>query len=291
MVLLDYDYGGLDGLQKVAMQYLDSAFGSPMLEASALKFGSDAGQISFQILNTIWDMFVPIGITLLCIYFVWAVNRTMMLEGQDFTLKSIGAVLLKFGIGYAFLSQGGRLFSAFFGLNDALIDELVRGFQSISVNGEGTNWYVDKGIRDSLFNQVKESGFFETLGIIASCIVMALIGALVSAVIAYQSVSRKIEMLLRAGMAPVALGDMFNGENSNGWRYIKKFLALTLWGVAMLALVKIGVAIQSGYITSAAASGLGITSFTSMVNLIVVPLAVAGMCSASKQVCNDVLGV
>ena len=98
-------------------------------------------------------------------------------------------------------------------------------------------------------------------------------------------------MILRGGLMPVAIGDVYKGLDSNGVRYVKKFIALCLWGMAMIAVIKIGNGIWVSRIVEDFADLSDIWKILgALLGSIVYPLAEAGMVSASKQVCTDVMG-
>ncbi len=91
-------------------------------------------------------------------------------------------------------------------------------------------------------------------------------------------------------MMPVALSDMYNGENSTGVRNIKKLGAIIIWGFAMLALLKIANNLSISYISNTVSGG-DMSSMGVLIKIILIPLAAGGMCATLKQICCDLFGV
>ena len=252
--------------------------------AEFLKFeNNDLG-----ITRSIWDNFKLFGVGMALIYFLIDLNKITVMQGTDVTMKSFYAPFAKFMLAYAFLAKGNEIISGILGFNNALIDWAT----SLTMNGNGGN---ATGL-DDLWKAVGKIGFFDAIFMLILLVFIYIISLIVSLVMIYNSFTRKLEMLLRVGLTPISLGDFYNFENSTGFRYIKKLLALVIYGMCMIAIVKIGSLMQISFMTSKLASATGLFSelwqlIKVMATIVCVGLAEVGACGLAKQACNDALGV
>ena len=238
-------------------------------------------------MNGIWDYFSGLGVILVVIYFLVDWSKTTMEQRGDFTLQSMFFPLFKMCAGLAVIAQGKELVSGFLGFNNAVVDWVGAN----PIFGEGDS-YDPSILRDTLIDVTSALGLLQSLVIIILGMILFILSRLCYLVIMYQGVSRKIEMILRGGFMPIAIGDIYKGLDSNGVRYAKKFLALCVWGFAMMAVIQIGNAIALANIsriintdtTGVFAIVIGVST------CLIFPLAEAGMVSASKQLCCDAFG-
>lgn len=247
--------------------------------------------------NSLFKFFCILGVLLTTAYFAIELNKTVLMQGGEFTLKSFYAPFLKFTIGIILIIYLGTLVELYAGFNNAFIDRVDTALSghstpsgSVVTIGGVTCIIGHTDANDPLVKvgkQIYDMGLFERLGALLNCLLIGLGAAIATLVMMYQAVSRKIEIVLRTLFFPITAGDIFEGTHSPMIRYFKKMLALTLMGGGMLAIIAIGTAIQ----TSMTNGGFGITSLKSALMLILVPLAECGMCATVKTVCNDALGV
>lgn len=263
--------------------------------------------------RSVYKFFCIIGILLTVAYFIIELNKTMLVQGGDFTIKTFYAPFMKFAIGIIMILILGDLIIYFAGFNNAIVEE----FRDINVASGGTGaevvwsttedsfssvpdgWTGDKyrflkmdssgnfqGV-DELATQIKEMSLFSRLAGVCNTLLIGLGAAVASLVMMYQAISRKLEMILRTVFFPLSAGDIFEGSHSGMIKYYKKMLALALSGLGMIMIIAIGTSLQM----SMMGAGVQFTSLKSLLSLILVPLAEAGMCATVKTVCNDALGV
>lgn len=291
-----------------------------LIEMLKFNFDTSGGKTNdFEILNStgtksrsVYKFFCIIGLLLTVAYFIIELNKTMLMQGGDFTIKTFYAPFMKFTIGVIMILILSDLIVYFAGFNNAIVDEFAK-LDKDSNDGAKIVWsstedtcteitsdYKGKKYRflkmnsegkfpgvDELAEQIKEMSLFERLAGVCNTLLIGLGAAVASLVMMYQAISRKIEMVLRTVFFPLSAGDVFEGNHSGMIKYFKKMLALALSGLGMIMIIAIGTSLQM----SMMGAGVQFTSLKSLLSLILVPLAEAGMCSTVKTVCNDALGV
>lgn len=246
-------------------------------------------------INAMWSYLYIFGVGMLLVYFLIECNRIMLMQGTDFTSKSMMSAFLKLGIGYLFVKEGTYIVSLFLKLNNGLISWIT------GVNLFSEYAAKDKGLPDlsPLYEAIADMGFIDVLLFSILCIVIYLVSMVASLAIIYQSFSRKLEMIFRIGITPIALGDIYQGGNSTAVRYLKKILALVLYGCGMVAVIKIGTQMQITYVSEIKFSAIEVVApilflleiLKMLIVIVVITLAEVGACGLVKQACNDVLGV
>jgi len=117
-----------------------------------------------------------------------------------------------------------------------------------------------------------------------------LVSLVVMLVWMYKAVSYKLEVLFRVAITPVALADVYSGSHSNAFRWLKGFLALALYAVAIIILPKIATLLGASLLATGLASGAGLWDLTrALFTLFVAPFAALGVASTVKQMCKEAL--
>lgn len=274
------DYDALSGLQPTIMRMVDYILSSGESIKSFLTIEED----ELPLVNTVIQYFSIVGICLLIIYFLMDYSKISLMQGSDFTLKSLVVSLLKLGVGWVILACGNTIISGFLSANNAMINWAVGNI------GDTTENLALAEAKLKLYEEVKEMRFFACLGMIASLLIVELGAILGNCIVAYQAISRKLELLIRTAFSPIALADCYNGEGSAGVRYLKKLFSVCLWGFGMILVIKLSSMLSTTYITNALAENFSLNNLSALLKLILFPLATGGMCAGIKQICNDALG-
>lgn len=183
------------------------------------------------------------------------------------------------------------------GLNISALDEVVTMLQNdISLDMR----YCDHELKgrfagfrechiqpDWLLIYLKE----DLLVLLIPALICWLIGVIVGLVFKYKAYAYKIEVIFRTGIAPIALGDVYSGENSTAVKFIKRFLALGLYAMAFVVVVNIGASMIGADFLEGLTSGDTWKILGGILNCFVVPFAELGALGVAKQACNEVLGV
>lgn len=107
----------------------------------------------------------------------------------------------------------------------------------------------------------------------------------------------KLELLFRLSVLPIAVADIYGGRHSNAIRYIKGFLALGLYGVALVALPRIALTLATAMTTEqlAALTGAGgdpdiVAGLSCLLMYLVAPFAAIAASNVAKQASKEALG-
>jgi len=243
------------------------------------------------IAETIWDIVAPMGLAICLLYFMIDINRIMLTESNNFTLKSLGNPLLKFSCGLAFIQYGDDIITNLLTYGNALI------LWSANQTGAGTT--VSTDFLEDLNQMINDGGFWQTIMMLLMCIVLWITGLLVGLIIDFKMLILKFEIIFRVGFAPIAMGDVFDGKQSHGLRYCKKLLACFTYGAGMILVLRMGMEIATAsFLTGdkdltniAVSAGDSLWATCKIVLLpIIVPLAEIGALGLIKQASNDVWG-
>ena len=251
-----------------------------------LKFGNDS-YVVLNIVDAVYNFFFPIAMCFIVIYFLIEINATVLREGTDFTIKSVFKVFFKLAISLLVVSEGKWIWSQFLGWNDAIMDG-VKNALSVTVSA-GNAPEIPQNV----------GGFFIMLVMMIIGLIALLLSFVATLLIIYQSFARKLEMYGMIAVSPLGVADLFKGTDSTAIRYFKRFLALAVWGVLMYVATQLGVALQESAISTIGANVTGSADFAegmgsilmTLLAPILCPLAVAGSCSAMKQLSMTAFGV
>lgn len=277
--------------------------------------------------SKVWNYFMIIGIGMTLIYFLMEMNRKLAFEGRDLNLKSMFAPFLKLMAAIAVLSQGANIVSWLLGFHNKLIQQ---AFSGDTFKADVADHSIDHAIGDAtglgdilgdvatiigtdgvggigeVFTQL-HLGIGVKLTILVIFLFAWLITLVCGLVWSYKALTYKIEFLFRISITPIALADIYSGQNSNAIRWLKGILGTTLFGFSMLIIPRIGGLISYSFIMDIATEfydivgdGVGeavggtISVLWNMIKgilgLLVVPIAELGCLSAIKQLTKEVLG-
>lgn len=252
----------------------------------------------------VWNTVAPIGLAICLLYFLIDINRIMLMEGNNFTMKSLGNPLLKFGCGLAFIQYGSNIMTDLINFGNALVHW----------SSEDLTDTIDTGtFYDSMHEIVNEWGFFTIVIMLLAGFAMWIVTLIVGLVIDFKMLILKYEIIFRVAFAPIAMGDVFEGKQSHALRYCKKLLACFTYGAGMVFVCKLGASIMltsivanhtelSGTIgTDSVGTAIGSWVATQgealtvelvklVGGLLLVPITEIGAFSLIKQASNDVWG-
>ncbi len=189
--------------------------------------------------NIYEDVCVPVGMGLVLIYFVVNLYERAM-QQNNFDLDHIVKMLLKLFFGLYFIEHGLELMASIYSLGFSFVSDIAAtGGKEYSSAGvvkkvwtslTGEAWKGEWGKLESI-------GYFLAYGI--SLLIPFLATKILMVVVNFVCYSRLIEFYIRTAMAPIALSDFFTeGTHSNGWRFVKGYIAVALQsGIIMLAVI------------------------------------------------------
>lgn len=243
-------------------------------------------QDNINIIEGIWNYFAIVGIGATLIYFLLEMNRKFALEGGDLTMKSFFAPFLKLVIAVAVLLQGGKILGVILTLNNNMVNEAA-------------NW-IDDGsnaleqVVDATKGEIDGYGLVKLLAIIIPMLICFLISMVLKLVWWYKGIMFKLEVLFRIGIAPISFADVYSGQNSNAIKYLKGFLVLGIYGVALVILPNLSMQLSA----SAFWSSIDEIQFEGIWDMItricemafLAPFAALSCASAARTAAKEALG-
>lgn len=245
--------------------------------ASANKEELMFNQATIDLVKGVWGYFALVGIGLTLIYFLLEMNRKYALEGRDMTLKTAFLPFLKLAIAIVVIANGANIIGILIGLHNAI------------VHGVGVALDYDAAINVSKGDNAFNIGFFEKILLLlglAFCFAIALV---VKLAWSYKAILFKIEYLYRVAITPIALGDIYSGNNSTAMKWLKSFIALALYAIAFLVLPRLAIKLPLEGNTVTITDPMSLLG--SMASLFIAPIAALGCLSAAKQAANQALGI
>lgn len=189
--------------------------------------------VIFSAIHTLHKLMVPIGVYLMFIYFIIAMEGLM--ASETFTWDQLGKKMIMLLVAKFLMDHGFELMELLFGLGMSIAAKL----NDAMVGGNIPELAFDaKAMIEAFRSDLGMNGLLKVLGDVILFVYLLLPWALswlmrlAISVICY---SRVIEIYVRAVMAPIALSDFYHsGLQSTGWRFLKNFLAVSLQGATIL---------------------------------------------------------
>lgn len=229
--------------------------------------------------DSVSDVLVPIASVLICIYFV--IELMDKITNDNFNTDQFIRLLIKLVFAIVVVD------------NASVIAENIATFGTTF-----TRAIAGAGIESSL----KLEANFDDLGFIdkiAAFVIMIIpyFASLVIRVGAYFMVfSYVMEIQIRTALAPLGFADLISGGvNSNGFKYLKKLLALAIQGgimiIVMICATNLISAISIDQLDENAWSIENIIESIGMIfQIIAAQVAMLGLMGSARTIANDVIG-
>lgn len=257
--------------------------------------GASSKTIEFQqsevdLMSEMWGYFAFVGIAMTLIYFILEMNRKFALEGGDLTIKSFFAPFLKLMIAIAVLSQGGKIIGAILSINNAMAKAAGGTPNADGVLEGGWFTYDSSAATDGNLKSIIDGyGLIQMVGIIMPLLLCFVVSLVLKLVWWYKGILYKLEVLFRLGIAPVSFADVYSGQNSNAIRYLKGFLALGIYGVALVTLPSIATHISlDNFVGSSTTFWEAFANFCQLA--LIAPFAALSCANAARTAAKEALG-
>ena len=231
----------------------------------------------WQTFTNVYDTFSTLGVLLALL---WVVLD--MLEKAQFdslTPEVMIRFFIKFIIAMMLIQNAATIMT-----------ELINGgnylFQKVVGAIHGAAGALDPTLKQAAEDIAKQS-FLKCIGTLIE-LLLPFVFTIVAVVLMYVLLfGRILELGVRFMFTPIGIADIFtHGIQSPGMRYIKKFCAVALQGVVMIAILLAGSKLASTVATDPNAI-VGLDVFTQVIILI----SMLGAMMKSQQISNDILGV
>ena len=103
----------------------------------------------------------------------------------------------------------------------------------------------------------------------------------------YKAIAYKLEVVWRVGITPIALADVYSGQQSHALRYLKNFLVLGIYAASMIILPRIA---NTLVLNTAVTVDNLFDIFAAFAQMIMAPFAALGALSVAKTAAKEALG-
>ena len=233
------------------------------------------------VMSDIWELMLPLGLCLLLINFLLQVNEEALSKVKEFDFKILSMLMIKLFAGVAAVYYGPNIIAALCEMSNAMIYYVLNN----SVGIPGTNTISYGVIFAAVVDAFDKLSLLEIISLIINIALLNIMGII-----------PKIEIILRGGLACVALPDIFNdARRSLAVTYIKKLAVCMMQGAFMIVICNVVTGIQMGYlqnvVTDATTDPQSVIGFGVALRATLYGFAACGLCAGVKPILNDMLGV
>lgn len=238
-------------------------------------------QSTINIISVVWDYFLLLAYGLTIIYFLIEVNKRWAFEGADLTIKTFFIPFMKLAIAILIISQAERIFAYIINFNNTLVT--YKWSNNVSTI-KGSLSYSD--FPTSLIGNL---GLIDRVIFVIPCLMLMIVNGIISLVFRFKAIMFKLEFLFRLGITPIALTDIYSGQNSAASRWVRGFIALIIYGVSFSIIPYIGTAIALDPLFKVELGNIW-ELIRSVIFSLVVPIAELGILNVAKSATREALG-
>jgi hypothetical protein len=235
---------------------------------------------------------------MLVMYFALDLTNISVYRVRQYDAKALIMSFIKLAFGYALLIFAPQIIGALMNMNNAIMNAVLSGKVSFDTT---TSLTPQMQIARYLITQsiINNMNFMECLALVVLAPLVFLTSVVPQIVLMVQAMSRKIELILRCGFAPVACTDIYNGvSNSNALKYFKKMGVVILHGFAMVAIIHICYKLQQrdtfymiSWIQKSKSATEALPGLVQVLESLVYSFVAIGLITSSKQIVSDAIGV
>lgn len=284
-------YTKLSGFKRQCAEGYISALGGFNVEVIMNELIIDNSWL--EIMSKIWELMLPLGLSLLLVNFLLQVNEDAMSKIREFDFKMLSMLLIKLFAGVLAVYFGPQIIGGLCSMSNSMIYYVLAHNVGIPNNSASVDYAA---IFSAIVESIDSLGILAAVALLINSAVLGIMGLIPNAIILFQAITRRIEIIIRGGCACVALPDLFNdARRSLCVTYIKKFAVCLMQGAFMIVICNIVKGIQLSYLstiaTNIASTDYSILSFSTAVRACLYGFAACGLCAAVKPILNDMLGV
>lgn len=244
----------------------------------------------------VYQYFTIFGVGLALAYFIVELNKQMMFNGQNVTLKQLFVPFLKLIIAIGCCAFATEFFSMLLGFNN----QFMRFCGNLTFTTIGTpsnvGFTIDgfaQALKDPIGFMIKNMSFFAKVMMLIPMIFAFIITLITNLVFDYKALLYKVELLARIMFAPIAVSDIYTGTNSGAVKYVKGTIALVIYGGSLIFVPKLvmGLAFQGAMNSFSAivnSTAPDVFQFCEALGLLIIcPIAAIGLTSVVKQVIRE----
>lgn len=277
-----------------AMQDSTSAIGARVGEMMSVSSGEAA------VITTIFNLFLPLAYALVAVFFLLEVVEKATNAGsiKELDYKFFIAAIFKLALAEMLLTGGTIIIGHVLDIGNIFIRDVQKLNFSSALVGEALGTDSALAINWVWLDVVKDMGLLDCIVAMMNATIVSLAKSISEIVLLLHAASKKIEIIIMASFAGLAMTQCFSESTRAGAvRYLKKFLACVLHAAAIIAIVNLVsvMAIASGLDISDSANLVvqlkaQITDISKALEGLVYNFAAIGSVAVAKSIINDALG-
>ena len=302
-VLKEYDLGELTVGDRSVIAAIEDVFGDKnffdVTSAMVRDDGTpllDYSTMTAMIKPIYNNILLPIGCTLMGIYFCFAIYEEYMRQGE-LTIDNMVKHLFGIIIGVVFFIYALDWLMALWQAGDSLGSSFLDALSNRNpANSTGVGSSEIEGYKYSIIDyqilgpSVHDATFGESIGIIMHLAIPRLVNVISNLCVYIVLFSRILELVVRITIFPIAGADLIKGPSQSvGWKNIKKIFALALQ-YAFIILILYGVTVLSAGFTGQIETTNDVWDAT-WFQLSAIRVAGVALLFRSNQIANDIVGV
>lgn len=260
---------------------LNFVIGSGLFEGAAKILHQAFDSDILATLDNLSEAALPIASVLVCIYFTIALMDKI--AADNFTTDQFITLLIKLVFSILIINNAQELAKIIMSFGEHLLGDVASSTE------------VEMSFADGF-------GFFEKIFAIILMLIPAIFSILVRLIMYFFTYGYAIEVYVRSAFAPIGLADLISGGiNSNGYKYLRKMIAVALQGSIMLGILIVGSQLSTDIIQEVSSINsigelVGKVIFSvgnegvGMLQLIGVQLATVGLLGSARTIANDLIG-
>lgn len=250
---------------------LNDVYGGDLMVAAYQAVTIDP-QIFDSLIDGLSTALKPIASVLVTIYFMMAVLDK--LTNDSFNVEQFIKLLLKLVLAIVIVDNASEW--------SKIIMQFGVDFGNLMTTGSVN--FMEYNIADSVDNM----DFWTKLLTIVTLIIPWLIALLLRVAVYFIGYGRIIEVGIRSAFAPIGMADIVTGgPNSNGFRYLKKMIAISMQGGIMIIVMTSGAIVCKSVLPTSA----NLLEFAFIVKYFGVMASMVGIMASAKSLANEIVGV
>ena len=248
---------------------------------------------AWTMINGIYDKYlVPFGLCILMFMFFYALMDKYSVEGLSFEV--VGKMLIKLLLLAGFMETGLTIAKEILDLMALVITQMKADVKDVTTTNAVSKVLTiffgsDSPSWDGLFDWILELN--DCLLPLLMLLVPWLVTLVCEVLIQVVTLTRQVEIFVRAAFLPVALGDSYNGLSSGAVRYLKSFLAVCLQGAMIIVIVRIADMMSASYLLNLPNANAINTIMGVIVKPVIFRVAACGLVLKSMPLAKEVCGV
>lgn len=259
---------------------LNTMFGNGLISSASSIVKMSPGSSSIGMVSTIINVSknaaIPIASVLLCLYFI--VDLSDQVTMDRFNSDQFIKMLMKLAFGQFMITNATGIALQFMNVGSSFVSAIIAS----------SNMSIKEVQLSSDALNIAGLGLIAKIGLLVGLFFPYMITVILQIGIMMMCYTRLFEITVRAMVAPVGVCDMLHGGvSSQGFRYLKRCLAVALQGGLMLVVLVVCAKLQS---TAVKTGEIAVFDLQMWVKYLAVMGATTASLAATKSIANEIVG-